>query len=106
LPVTDGSDIQARAQGFADSLAAKWKAKVGDAPPLAHARPPSLAQLREQAHAAAAYHQGALLRNGTIIWRYAHILLALAVYAVVWITKTPVGALVGAGCGFIIWTWL
>lgn len=100
-----GTDIQQRAQGFADSLAAKWQARLGDSPPLAHARPPSLAQARDRLHADVAHCEFALTKALRGAYGYLHLLLKLVMHAVEWVTYSPWGLLVTAFVVFVFIHW-
>lgn len=95
---------QERAQALADGWAARLKASLTAAPPLAQARPPSLALAVADIRARAARHDGLLLQSGTWAWGCLYLLLMFAVYAVLFTVRTPLGAAVGAAAGWIIWT--
>lgn len=108
LPVTDGDGtavaptVQERAQGFADALAARVQAKLGDAPPLAHAKTLSLAEGRDRVHAAAAYQSVPVLQYARIAYGYVHLLWGLACDAAKETPRSPWGLLIGAACVFIL----
>jgi hypothetical protein len=112
LPVTDGDGqevtptVQERAQGFADALAARVQAKIGAAPPLAHAKTLSLAEGRDRVHASAAYQSVPVLRGARIAYGYLHLLWGLACDAAKEAPRSPWGLLIGAACVFILIHWL
>jgi hypothetical protein len=103
---TGVATVQERAQTLADTLAAKWKAKAGNAPPLAHAHPPTLAEAHARLLADVKHVNVTPLKWARFAYGYLHLLEKLVLHAIEYCTRSPWGLLGMAAAVYIVIHWI
>lgn len=107
VPVTEGDDLRPAPPGWQEAAdrAQRYFERISAGASLAHARPSSLAEVRERHHRAAGQWNAAAMRWPRIIYGYVHLGVKSLLHLIEWVLESPPRLATAAAVLYFLWFW-